>query len=383
VIGFSGRILTGDEKTAKYVNSPETPIFTKSRVFFGLDKSKRAILDAGHAIICEGQLDLIACFMAGVQNIVAPQGTAFTADHARILKRYVEEVVLCFDSDNAGQNAAVRALDSLLASGLAIKVATVPAPHDPDSYIKAHGGDAFKALIAKAEGYFDFYLARLCATNDVLSDKGRLTVLRSMAEAVHKTGNKVLIDAYAQKTALRLRVAPDAVRSEFSQARRGRAPSDSLPQESPAPAPIAPIPQLERNLLRLILSNESVPWIAERLQLSWVRHPLVRSLTEARISALRSNSSRGLRELLSNNEAEIQFIAANVSDDGLAPDPETTVRTLRNQAYDAELTSIIQRTNDPAVPDQELSQLQKRMQTLDEMKKQPLAILPAMLAPTG
>jgi DNA primase len=96
VIGFSGRILTGDEKTAKYVNSPETPIFTKSKVFFALDKSKRAILDAGFAIVCEGQLDSIACYMGGVQNIVAPQGTAFTDQHARIIKRYVDEVVLCF-----------------------------------------------------------------------------------------------------------------------------------------------------------------------------------------------------------------------------------------------------------------------------------------------
>src|SRR4051794_40664831 len=124
VIGFSGRVLTGDEKTAKYVNSPETPIFLKSKVIFGLDKSKRALLDADSAIVCEGQLDLIACFMAGVQNVVAPQGTAFTADHARILKRYVAEVVLCFDSDTAGQNAAIRSLDHLLAADLAIRVAT-------------------------------------------------------------------------------------------------------------------------------------------------------------------------------------------------------------------------------------------------------------------
>jgi len=131
VIGFSGRILSGDEKTAKYVNSPETPIFVKSKVFFGLDKSKRAILDAGHAIVCEGQLDLIACFMAGVQNIVAPQGTAFTPDHARILKRYVDEVVLCFDSDNAGQNAAVRALDLACMRGLA-KEALELAPPLPE-----------------------------------------------------------------------------------------------------------------------------------------------------------------------------------------------------------------------------------------------------------
>src|SRR6185503_16387388 len=166
VVAFSGRILTGDEKAAKYVNSPETPIFTKSKVFFGLDKSKRALLEAGYAIICEGQLDLIACFMAGVQNIIAPQGTAFTAEHARILKRYVEEVVLCFDSDEAGQNATVRALDSLLASGLAVRVATVPAPHDPDSFIKALGSEAFKELIQRAAGFFDYYLNRLCLSND-------------------------------------------------------------------------------------------------------------------------------------------------------------------------------------------------------------------------
>ena len=207
--------LSGDEKTAKYVNSPETPIFTKSRVFFGLDKSKRAILDAGFAVVCEGQLDLIACFMGGVQNIVAPQGTAFTEQHARIIKRYVDEVVLCFDSDEAGQNAAVRSLDHLLASGLAVRVAVVPAPHDPDSFIKANGGEAFRQLVENAEGFFDYYLNRLCKLDDANSDKGRNAILRGMAEAVHKTGNSVLVDKYAQKTALRLGVSPEAVRAEF------------------------------------------------------------------------------------------------------------------------------------------------------------------------
>src|SRR5271154_5194688 len=214
VIGFSGRILSGDEKVAKYVNSPETAIFTKSKVFFGLDKSKRALLDAQSAIVCEGQLDLIACFMAGVQNVVAPQGTAFTDQHARILKRYVDEVVLCFDSDEAGQNAAVRSLDHLLASGLAVRVAVVPAPHDPDSFIKANGGEAFRKLVESADGFFDYYLNRLCKQNDANGDKGRIVILRAMAEAVHKTGSAVLVDTYAQKTALRLGVSMESVRAE-------------------------------------------------------------------------------------------------------------------------------------------------------------------------
>ncbi len=105
--------------------------------------------------------------MAGVQNVVAPQGTAFTDQHARIIKRYVDEVVLCFDSDEAGQNAAVRSLDHLLASGLAVRVAVMPKPHDPDSFIKANGGEAFRKLVENAEGFFDYYLNRLCAQNEI------------------------------------------------------------------------------------------------------------------------------------------------------------------------------------------------------------------------
>ena len=269
VIGFSGRVLAGDEKTAKYVNSPETPIFIKSRVFYGLDKSKRAIIEAGFAIVCEGQLDLIACFMAGVQNVVAPQGTAFTADHARLLSRYANEVVLCFDSDEAGQNAAVRSLDNLLSSGLAVRVALVPSPHDPDSFIKASGGTAFKQLIERAPDFFDYYLDRLCALHPVATDKGRLAVLRGMADAVHKTGNLVLVDKYAQKTGLRLGVAPDAVRAEFRKLSRARRSSPAQAAEPPPePAAGPEPPPNEFWLLKLLLLHEElIAWAARNLRL--------------------------------------------------------------------------------------------------------------------
>ena len=390
VIGFSGRILTGDEKTAKYVNSPETPIFIKSKVFFGLDKSKRAILDAGHAIVCEGQLDLIACFMAGVQNIVAPQGTAFTPDHARILKRYVEEVVLCFDSDNAGQNAAVRALDSLLASGLAIRVATVPAPHDPDSYIKELGGEAFKQLIGKAEGYFDFYLGRLCAMNDVSSDKGRLAVLRSMAEAVQKTGNSVLIDTYAQKTALRLGVSPDAVRVEFKKGARIQRTGSPEPEAEAATtqAQMAAVPALERWLLRLMLSHEEfVPWIAERLDPKWLRHETARSVAQARLDAFQANTWSGVAEFIGrlSEEWQKQLITDVVSDpkpladaekklkgDPLHGDKRGLLERLRDEFLEAELNVLRQRTNNPQTGEDERLELFKQQQQLRRMLEEPL-----------
>jgi DNA primase len=380
VIGFSGRILTGDEKTAKYVNSPETPIFTKSKVFFGLDKSKRVVLDAGYAIVCEGQLDLIACFMAGVQNVVAPQGTAFTADHARILKRYAEEVVLCFDSDEAGQNAAVRSLDNLLASGLAMRVAVVPPPHDPDSFIKASGGPAFKQLIESAEGFFDYYLHRLCATNEVTTDKGRLAVLRGMAEAVHKTGNIVLVDKYAQKTALRLGVTPDAVRAEFRKLSRARAPAPESvePPEEESASPQRPS-TLEYWLLKLLLQHDDlVAWAAAHLDPGWVQHSQVRQIISKRLAAHANNTWNSVAAFL--DECDSPEMRSLVTEATAEPRPlpnpsqqlSDVALRLRNQFIDRQFATLMQRASQPDCAEAERLDLLHQQQELRRLKRQPI-----------
>jgi len=386
VIGFSGRVLSGDEKTAKYVNSPETPIFTKSKIFFGLDKSKRAILDAGSAIICEGQLDLIACFMNGVQNIVAPQGTAFTEQHARIIKRYANEVVLCFDSDNAGQNAIVRSLDHLLASGLAVRVAVVPAPHDPDSFIKANGGTAFRQLVESAAGFFDYYLNRLCATNEINSDKGRLVVLKSMAESVHKTGNSVLIDTYAQKTALRLGVAAESVRAEFKKnpaphvAPRADA-EESFESTEPA-AEITPPSPLEFHLLKLLLLNdELVATAALNLDVNWILHPHIRQIVDLRFAAQEHETWHNLAEFLDSCESPEQrsLITEAVAADQKIPNPETQLTDmalkLRNQFLDRQIGALTQKISQPEYDDTSRVELLREQMKLKEQKRLPLSPL--------
>ncbi len=386
VIGFSGRVLTGDEKTAKYVNSPETPIFTKSRIFFGLNKSKRPILEANCAIICEGQLDLIACFMNGVQNIVAPQGTAFTEQHARILKRYANEVVLCFDSDNAGQTAAVRALDHLLASGLAVRVAVVPAPHDPDSFIKANGGAAFQDLITGAAGFFDYYLNRLCATNEITADKGRLVILRSMAEAVQKTGNSVLIDTYAQKTALRLGVPAESVRKEF---KKNPAPAAAVRAdeeeslESAAPvSETAPPSRIESHLLKLLLlHDELVGTAAVHLDVNWIVHPHVRQIVDLRLAAQEHQTWHNLAEFLDSVEAPEQrcLITEAVAGDRKIPNPETQLADmtlkLRNQFLDRQIGALTQQISQPHTGDDEKVSLLREQMKLKEQKRSPLSPL--------
>ena len=385
VVAFSGRVLPGDDSPAKYVNSPETAIFTKSKIIFGLDKSKRAILDAGFAIVCEGQLDLIACFMAGVQNIVAPQGTAFTDQHARILKRYVDEVVLCFDSDEAGQNAAVRSLDHLLASGLAVRVAVVPAPHDPDSFIKANGGGAFQKLIENADGFFDYYLNRLCKQNDPASDKGRLVILHDMAEAVHKTGNVVLVDTYAQKTALRLGVSPEAVRAEFKKIPSARTAAAADEDESFESAEFIEMPRPanhEFHLLKLLLLRDNLAaWAALHLDTNWILHPVARQIVEQRVAAQMDESWKSFGTFLDScSSAEMRSLATEaVAEDRNIPNPEQqladVVLKLRNQFLDRQIAVVTRKASQPELSDIERAGLLREQQQLRQRKQSGLLAL--------
>src|SRR4029078_3684232 len=154
VIAFSGLILTADTETAKYLNSPETPLFRKGSILFGLHKTKRGLIEAECAIVCEGQLDLITLFEAGLTNVVAPQGTAFTESQGRILKRYVSEGVLCFDADAAAPKAGERSLEPLLENDLIVRVAEMPPGEDPDSLVRKEGAEKFGERIAAARDFF-------------------------------------------------------------------------------------------------------------------------------------------------------------------------------------------------------------------------------------
>src|SRR6266480_86656 len=160
VIAFSGRLLKDEEGAAKYLNSPETPLFRKGKILFDLDKTKRSLIEATYAVVCEGQLDLISLFEAGITNVVAPQGTAFTEDQARILKRFVSEVVLCFDADAAGQKAAERSLDALLQNDLIVRVAEITAGEDPDSLVRREGKEKFERRVSTAPDFFDYWIER-------------------------------------------------------------------------------------------------------------------------------------------------------------------------------------------------------------------------------
>ena len=206
VIAFSGRILTSDTETAKYLNSPETPLFRKGSILFGLHKTKRGLIEADCAIVCEGQLDLITLFEAGLTNVVAPQGTAFTESQARILKRYVSEVVLCFDADAAGQKAAERSLEPLLENDLIVRVAEMPPGEDPDSLVRKEGAEKFGARIAGARDFFDFWIEREVSTRNLSNLNAKMQLARQLAETVARVHDPLMRNEVVSKVAARLGV---------------------------------------------------------------------------------------------------------------------------------------------------------------------------------
>lgn len=235
VIAFSGRVLDPDAKTAKYVNSPETPIFTKGRVLYGLDMSKRDLIEKNAAIVCEGQLDLISAFEAGVRNVIAPQGTAFTPDQARLLARFVETVLLCFDSDTAGRKAAARSLPALLSHGLTVKVVTLPDGEDPDSLIRKQGPGAFLERVATARDYFD-HAVDSAGSLDEPAAKAKLVRGLGIPLAVIK--DAALREATIGRLSSRLAIPQDAIRASVRTA--ANAPAENVGgNEEPAPAPEA------------------------------------------------------------------------------------------------------------------------------------------------
>ena len=210
VIAFSGRVLKEKEGAAKYLNSPETPLFRKGSVLFGLDKTKRALIEVNSAIVCEGQLDLISLYEAGITNVVAPQGTAFTETQARMLKRLVDEVVLCFDSDAAGTQAAERSLDALLQNDLIVRVAEIPPGDDPDSLVRREGREEFEKRIAAARDFFDFWIDHQVTGVDLGSLGAKMQLARRLAETVAHVHDPLMRGEVASKVSARLGVpVPD------------------------------------------------------------------------------------------------------------------------------------------------------------------------------
>lgn len=306
VIGFSGRAIVKDERSGKYVNSPETPLFHKSRVLFAIDKARRAMADSRVAIVCEGQIDAIRCHEAGLANVVASQGTALTSDHARMIRRYADEVILVLDADAAGQKAALKSSAAFIAEELSVRVASLPAGEDPDSLIRDHGADALRSRVASAVSALDFLMDVMLQEETPGNEAGLMRTARAVQALVMQAPGAVQRDRMVQHAAERLGVSPVALRRDLARKKKRPAPPSAVPE-----APAVPVkhPAAEVSLIQMLFLHpaEVLPVVADHLPPGHLTDPDCRLLLE-----LMLDNPAAMMDRIPVDRPEAQRLAARI-----------------------------------------------------------------------
>jgi len=220
IAGFSARSIDNNTKGAKYVNTPETPIFVKGRMLYALPLAKSGIHELKHVILCEGQIDVIAMHRAGFTNAVAPQGTAFTDEQSRLLKRYTDQIMVAFDSDEAGQKATRRVMELLLPLGFTVRIMPIPKGEDPDSLFNAEGYHGLQRIHKASVDFFDFLFHAYSQEFDGNSPVGITKINEKILKMISLIPNGVLRASYSSKLAQYLSLPQNAVFMELNKLRR-------------------------------------------------------------------------------------------------------------------------------------------------------------------
>src|SRR5580700_2943046 len=251
MIAFTGRTLATDEKSGpKYLNSPETPIYSKSRVLFNLDKAKKAIRELDYVVLVEGQMDCISVYTAGFKNVIASSGTAFTEPQARVLGRFSKKIVVNFDPDTAGAAAAERSLALLVSEDFEIKVLTLEAGFDPDLYIRRKGVGAYTDALGHSQKYFDYLIERARALHPARTPEGKVKALNYLLPHIQRVPSRIVRDDLANEISHRLGIESSVLRQELRHAATARAASRVA-----APANVQ-LTDAERVLIRALASRD-------------------------------------------------------------------------------------------------------------------------------
>jgi DNA primase len=254
VIAFTGRTLGTDQKAGpKYLNSPETAIYSKSRVLFNLNLAKDAIRKLGYAILVEGQMDCISVYAAGLHNVIASSGTAFTEIQAKLLGRFTKNVVVNFDPDTAGAAATERSLGLLVEEDFQIKVLTLEAGFDPDLYLRRKGTPAYEEALRGSQKYFDYLIERARTQFPIRSAEGKIKALNYLLPHIQRVPSRIVRDELAQEIAHRVGIDSSVLRQELRHAAGARTSA------SVKATPEAQITPAEHLLIRALAAASEMP----------------------------------------------------------------------------------------------------------------------------
>lgn len=264
VIAFGGRLIA-DAEGPKYLNSPENPIFSKRRELFGLNLAKKFIdRDWPNLILVEGYMDFLALYQQGFKNTVATLGTALGEDHVRLMKRFVEEVIVVYDGDKAGEAAALRGLEILIEGGMQVKLVSLPKGFDPDDFVRKHGNEAFRKILKEANDFFDYKLQALLRRYPRSDALGLAKISREMLETFQKIKNPVILAEHLKRLSRELHVDEHSLRSEFANiSKRAGVSQEKKVFQSSKESSSGHVPQEEIMLIALMIENENFAEKAE------------------------------------------------------------------------------------------------------------------------
>ncbi len=336
VIAFTGRTLSADEKAGpKYLNSPETPVYSKSRVLFNLDQAKEAIRKLDYAILVEGQMDCISVFAAGLHNVIASSGTAFTDPQAKLLGRFSKNVVVNFDPDTAGAKATERTLGLLVEEDFNIKVLRLDSGFDPDLYIRQKGIAAYKAALAQSQGYFDYLIDRARAQFPVRTPEGKVKALNYLLPHIQRIPSRIVRDELSSEIAQKLGIDSAVLRQELRHVAANRS---SATVKAPAEAQIT---DAEKILIRALASANVMQPNQDHLS--------ARDGAEEEFDPARQARFALLSERLHDGVATESLIEVLVSPDSDAIDPMSLPLTEDNRRL---LASILMKDGEELTPEQ-------------------------------
>lgn len=264
VIGFGGRIINEAEKDGfkppKYLNSSETPVFNKGKNLFSLNLAKKA--SEARCILCEGYMDVISVHQSGVENIVATLGTALTENQAKLLMKYTNEIILCYDSDEAGQAATRRAISIINSVGGRCRVMKLKDAKDPDVYISKYGVDLFKKAMRDAVASTDYLLSEIRTKYNIDNPDGKIMFVQEAAEILSKITNAIEVDAYIKRISDETEISKDAIYAELKKSKASEKISDGVPkvikhqQKQSSVQENTSIVNAEKRLIGLIIENK-------------------------------------------------------------------------------------------------------------------------------
>lgn len=273
-IAFGGRIL--DDGQPKYLNSPETPLFDKSRTLFGLYQNRQAIRKTRRCLLVEGNFDLIALAANGIDNVAAPLGTALTRAHVRNLRGYADEAILLFDGDTAGLKAAMRAVPLFLSEQLSARIVSLPAEHDPDTFVREHGPEGLTALVNKADSLAEFVFRQLIEQHG-LSVEGKGKIVHELKPIIDAITDPLQRKIFVAHFSDQLGVTTEEMLSAYQPPPRPQAKGKPAKKEHSLP-----LPQTQRQLLEFLsLYPEYLPQFINAGIDTVITHPMGRAILEA------------------------------------------------------------------------------------------------------